>query len=78
MPKKESNLSVILGAIPVVLTIAVLGGLAFVVYLWRFSGYEATAEEIFSTSNMIKTIAILVVIFGVAFAAMKKDSDDDK
>ena len=76
MPKMESKTSIILATVAVVLLGIVGFSLLFIGYLYRFAGYEPTLEEIFSKSNILKTIAILIIVFGIAIARVNKKSDD--
>lgn len=76
MSKKEGKLGLILATIPIVLVMLILGGILFFVYLWRFAGYQPTIEEVLSTSNILKTIAILIVVFGIALVGINKNDND--
>lgn len=77
MPKKENRLSVVSGMIRKVLVILAFIGLLVFVYLWRLSEYESSIEEILSTSDTLKIIAILIIVCGIALIGINRDSDDD-
>jgi len=72
-PNKLSDRIGELIAIFVIALIATIAILAlFMVYLYRFAGYDPTWETIFSQGNILKTIALLVVVYGIAFSRMRK------